>query len=291
MTLNMNYTQEELDRCYDQSVWDCDSVATIDSYEEASKQVRNTRSYSSYSYGETQRETVDVFAPDDADRSAVIVFIHGGAWRGLSKNSVSAYAPTFVDAGHVYVAVDFDNVPDTTISGMVDQCRRALIWVWRHAEEFGGDRDRIILAGHSSGGHLSTVLLGTDWSSYNVPDDLIKGGAVLSGMCDLDAPQRSARGKYMKLSEQQVHELSAIHYIERVSCPVVVAYGTKESPEFIRQSEDYARALRGHSRLSDLFALSDVTHFEVPNILLDPTADLTRSVLALVPSEEFRGAK
>ena len=106
----------------------------------------------------------------------------------------------------------------------------------------------------------------------------------MSGMCDLVAPQLSSRGRFMKLTPSEVHELSAINYIDRVTCPVIVAYGSKESPEFIRQSRTYAEALRQAGRLEREIEVPDTTHAQVPNVLLDPTAPLTRAALAQLAS-------
>lgn len=281
-TVFLDYTQEQLDAAYTQTVWAPNAKEVIDGYETGSAAVRRAHPPETFSYGDRPSETLDVFAPANADRLPVMVFIHGGAWRALSKLSVSAPAMTFVGNGAIYVAIDFDNLPINTLPGMADQCRRALLWVWRNAARFGGDPDRIHVAGHSSGGHLAAVMLTTDWAALGAPPTLLKGGMVLSGMCDLYPVLLSVRSSYVKVSGRERDDLSPIRAMDRVVCPVVVAWGEKESPEFKRQSIQFADALGASGHLAGRFLLEGRNHFEVPNLLNDPNSSLSKAALRLM---------
>src|SRR3954469_4170970 len=115
-------------------------------------------------YGEGAGERLDVF-PARRAGSPVLVYIHGGYWRALGKRDQSFVAPPFVDAGAMVVLPGYALCPAVSIDHIVLQLVRALGWVHRHAHEFGGDAQRIVVAGHSAGGHLATMLLACDWRS------------------------------------------------------------------------------------------------------------------------------
>src|SRR5437868_4397919 len=104
-------------------------------------------------YGDLPGETIDVFPAAEAN-APVLVFIHGGYWRSLDKSDVSFVAPTFVNAGATVVLPNYALCPAVGIETIALQMVAALAWVWRNAGGFNGDRERIVVAGHSAGGHL-----------------------------------------------------------------------------------------------------------------------------------------
>src|SRR5262245_32126406 len=197
-----------------------------------------------YAYGPTAIEALDVYTTRRAN-APINIFLHGGAWRGgLAKNS--AYpAELFVHAGAHYVVPDFINVLEANgnLMPMADQVRRAVAWVYRNAQSFGGDPNRIYLSGHSSGGHLAGVVLTTDWKAFNLPADTVKGGLCCSGMFDLKPVRLSARSNYVKFTDETEQALSPQRHLNNLNAPVIIAYGTLETPEFQRQSRDFAAAV------------------------------------------------
>jgi arylformamidase len=278
----MDYTQDELDDAYTQTKWAPNAKEVVDGYETTGAEVRRLLHPLTFSYGAKPSETLDVFAPAGARNLPIQVFIHGGAWRALTKESASGPAPTFVGNKSIFIALNFDNIPENTLPGMVDQCRRALVWIARNAAQFGGNPDRLYLSGHSSGGHLATVMLTTEWEKFGLPRTILKGGLVMSGMCDLRPVMMSVRSSYVKITDVERDELSAITRMERVNCPVIVAWGSRESPEFKRQSLLFADGLRKQGRLAGTYYLEGRTHFEVPNALNTAESVLSQATLGLM---------
>ena len=123
----------------------------------------------------------------------MLVYIHGGYWRALDKRDASFVAPPFVAAGALVVVPNYALCPAASIDEIVRQQRAALAWVWRHAAAHGGDPERIVVAGHSAGGHLAATMLATDWPGVDpgLPADLVKGALSLSGVFELE-PLRHA---------------------------------------------------------------------------------------------------
>ncbi|CAD5264639.1 Esterase [Bosea sp. 62] len=246
----LDYTQDALDKAYDQRVWAPNAQEVIARYASDSAAVRQKYPPKTERYGESEAETLDIFAPAGAKDLPVMVFIHGGAWRALGREDASAPATSFVENGCLYVALNFANIPAVRLPEMAAQCRRALLWVHRNIARLGGDPQRIFVSGHSSGGHLCGVMLTSDWSALGGPRDLIKGGVAMSGMYELYPVMLSARSSYVDISTDELAALSAMRHLDRIACNVIVAFGDKESPEFQRQSNEFATALAGMGRLT-----------------------------------------
>jgi arylformamidase len=278
----LGYTQEALDKAYDQRNWAPNSQEVIARYATDSAAVRRKYPPKQAQYGKTEADTLDVFAPPNAKGLPVMVFIHGGAWRALGKDDASAAAPTFIENGCLYVALNFSNIPAVRLPDMATQCRTALLWLHANVEKFGGDPSRVFVSGHSSGGHLCGVMLTTDWSALGAPADLIKGGVAMSGMYELYPVLMSARSAYVKVSPAELAALSAMRHLDRLTCSVIVVNGDRESPEFQRQSAEFSTALAGMGRLAVRFVLAGKNHFEVPEELNSADTDLSKAVLKMM---------
>ena len=277
----LNYSQEELDRAYDQRVWAQNAEEAIARFAQSSSEVRIGRRCMDFRYGDAADETLYVF-PTAAPKAPMHIHLHGGAWRSLSKDDACFPAPSFVDAGIHFVVPNFTNLPENRLPGMVEQVRRAIGWVHTYAAQFDGDPDSIYLSGHSSGAHLAAVMLTTEWSAHKLPPDLIKGGLCVSGMYDLEPVLLSARREYLKLNAEECDALSPLKHIDRIRCPVSVAVGSRESPEFIRQARDFASALVSSGRHAGLIVEPDLDHFEIAQELACRESVITRAALAQV---------
>lgn len=278
----LNYDQQALDDAYDQAKWAPNAKDVIARYSTDSAAVRKKYPPKTERFGPTEVETLDIFAPQGAKDLPVMVFVHGGAWRILTKDDASAPAPTFVENGCIYVALNFATIPAVRLPDMAQQCRAALVWLSKNIARFGGDPNRIFISGHSSGGHLCGVLATTDWTKHGGPTNLLKGSIAMSGMYDLYPVMLSQRSSYVKLSPEEVGALSPMRHLSQVTFPVIVVYGDKETPEFQRQSRDFSTALAGMGRLSSTLVLSGKNHFEVPEELNTAGTDLSKAVLKLM---------
>ena len=278
----LDLDQKALDDAYDQSVYAPNLQQVIGRYATNSEAVRaRLGAPQRRSYGTSAVEALDIFPTTDPN-APVHVFIHGGAWRtGLAKNYCFPAEP-FVRAGAHYVAPDFVDVTGTggDLMPMAEQVRRAVAWVYQNARSFGGDPERIYLSGHSSGAHLAGVALVTDWSAFGVPASVVKGALLCSGMYDLKPVRLSARSSYVKFTDAVEDALSTQRHLARINCPVILAYGTKETPEFQRQTRDFAAALKAAAKPVQLLVADGYNHFEIIETLANPYGLLGRAALA-----------
>jgi arylformamidase len=276
----LDYTQAELDRQYDQRAWAANAVAVINGYAADSEAVRGRLGApEEYAYGEGRDEILDLFRTH-RPRAPLHVFIHGGAWRMLSRHDSAFAAETFVRAGAHFVALDFASLPHVSLDWMVAQVRSAVAWLYRNGAELDADPDRIFISGHSSGAHLAATVITTDWKeAFGLPQDVVKGALCISGIYDLEPVRRSARNDYVQLDERMVEDLSPARHAGYIACPVVVGFGAHESDEFRRQAREFAAMINRQRGHADLIEGEGLNHFEIINTLASPTGLLGRIAL------------
>lgn len=278
----LDMDQAELDAAYDQIKYAPNLPQIIKRYSINSEATRSRLGEPRrFAYGPTAIERVDVYATKRPN-APINVFIHGGAWRAGFAKDYAFLAELFVYAGAHFVVPDFVWVQDAggSLMPMADQVRRAVAWVHRNAQSFGGDPNRIYVSGHSSGGHLAGVVLTTDWrKEFNLPPDTVKGGLCCSGLFDLKAVRLSARRAYVKFTDEIEKALSSQRHINKLNVPVIVAYGTLETPEFQRQSRDFAAAVKAADKPVQLLVAEGYNHFEIIETLASPYGLLGRAVL------------
>jgi arylformamidase len=142
---------------------------------------------------------------------------------------------------------------------------------------------QLYVGGQSSGGHLAAVALTTDWPrDFGLPADIIKGGMCISGMYDLTPVRRSARSNYVEFDDATVTALSPRRHLDRLHAPLVVAYGTCETPEFQRQNREFAAAVKAVGKPVQLLVGENYNHFELPETLGNPYGLLGRAALDLM---------
>jgi arylformamidase len=281
----LNYDQIELDAAYENSVYEPNIGQIVRRLASQSEAVRSRIGEPQrVAYGTTEIEKLDIYRAKRA-RAPVFVFIHGGTWRTGSAKSSGFPAELFLDRGAHYVALDFINVLEAggDLRVMAEQVRRGIAWVYRNAESFGGDQSRLYIGGHSSGGHLCGVALLTDWKNdFGLPETIIKGALCMSGMYDMKAVRLSKRGLYVKFTDDIEQAMSPQRQLDRLRAPVVVTYGTYETPEFQRQSRDFAAAAKAAGKAVDLIVAEGYDHFDTMESLGNPYGPNGRAALALM---------
>ena len=143
------------------------------------------------------------------------------------------------------VAVALTNyglAPQTSIEDIVRQQLKALAWLYHNAERLRFNPDRIVVAGHSAGGHLTAMMMAALWQQFDstLPSGLVKAGLAISGLFDL-RPLVSAPfvNVDLKLDLKRARALSPIEMPSATSAPLITAVGALESSEFKRQSTEF----------------------------------------------------
>jgi arylformamidase len=280
----LDMDQQELDDAYDQNVYapNRDQLAKRRLANSALARLR-IGAPERFAYGPTPIEGFDLYKSKAANVPTVI-FIHGGAWRMGAAAEFTVLAEPFVKAGAHFAALDFTNVDDAggDLFPMVEQVRRAVGFIYRNAETFGVDRNRLYLVSHSSGSHLAGCVVTHDWEKEGLPCGILKGATLSSGMYDLAPVRLSKRSKYVKFTDAMEQSLSAMRHLDKLNTPLVLTYGTYETPEFQRQSRDFAAAVKSAGKPVELIVAEGYNHFEMLETLANPYGILGRAVLGQI---------
>jgi arylformamidase len=277
------YSIEELDRQYNARAAVPDSADILARYGTLSAQVRADYPCDcNVPYGPHLDETVDVFPARQPD-SPVFVFIHGGYWRALSKDDSAFMVPAFVPAGAAVVTVNYALAPQVSLADIVAQCRRAVAWVYRNIQRYGGDPNRIHVSGHSAGGQLTGMVLADGWQElHGVTQPLVKSASAVSGLFDLRPLVHTYINEWLSLDLPAARQASPLFAVPAAPCPLLVSWGSLETPEFQRQAQLYAQAWRAGQGQALEMALPGTNHFTAPLELARRDSPLTQAILRMM---------
>ena len=233
-------------------------------------------------YGPDPSETLDVFT-SPRPNAPVLVFIHGGWWRSLDKRDHSFIAPAFTRAGAMVVVPNYALCPVVSIEEITMQMVRALVWVYRHAARYGGDPQRIVVAGHSAGGHLAAMLLSCRWQDVmpDLPTQLVRSALSISGLFDLEPLRRTPFLQAdLRLTPASTARLSPVRFAPPQG-RLMAMVGADESDEFLRQNQ-LIRTAWGADAVPVCEAIAGAHHLNILHALADPGARLHTLALQLL---------
>ncbi len=256
-------TQAQIDAQYDVEKSVADFMVYARHYTDQSRLARHRlRCELDMHYGPTRDETLDIFPA--ADRHApVFVFIHGGYWRMLSSKDFSCVALGLHDLGITTVVVNYALCPKVSIDEITRQARAAVAWVLRRIEKHGGDPERVVLGGHSAGGHLTAMCLQTDWAGdYGLPADPLAAAVMVSGLFDLRPLRYSGMQPQLQLDDGVIQRNSPLFHVRPCRTPALISWGANEPDEFRRQSDTYLDAWAGAGNRAKRMPQEGRNHFD-----------------------------
>jgi len=194
-------------------------------------------------YGSSETQTLDLFLPTNRSKNKLHVYIHGGYWQELSKNESSFAATTFQEAGSHFAALNYTLAPDATLTQIVDEVSRAILWLYNNADKYGYDKNEIYLSGSSAGAHLALLMTLIDWQKVDSQfSDInpVAGVCAVSGIYDLAPLLNTYINDPLRLTTDEVITLSPLKLVSSQipSCPIIIAYGDNETSEFKRHSDE-----------------------------------------------------
>jgi arylformamidase len=228
------------------------------------------------SYGDTPRQYIDLFRPEADEAAPLAMFIHGGWWRSLDPSLFSQVARGPNGYGIVVAVVGYDLCPNVTIAGIIEQMQRACAFLW---QRFGR---RIMVYGHSAGGHLSGAMVATDWPSLypKAPADLVPAGYSISGVFDLAPLISTSLNQDLRLDAAEARKVSPAFWPLDPGRVFDAVVGGLESSEFKRQSRLIAQAWQGVAQ-TRYEEIAGTNHFTVIDALADPHSAMAARVAAL----------
>ena len=277
------YEQDALDCQYNSRGTVPDVNVFLNAYSASTQAAKASLAwYQDLRYGAGADDCLDIY-PAARPHAPVLVFLHGGDWRSLSKDDSGFAAPAFVAAGFTFVALDFSLVPRVNLLDMGAQVRRALVWVWHNIATLGGDAGQLHIAGHSSGANLVGQLLMTDWAgTFGLPSDLIKSAFFASGLGDLEPVRLSFRNANLQLTPEVVRQVSLLRQKPSVRCPLMVVVGANETDDYRLQSREVADFWKALGNEVQLHELKGRHHFDAVLEWADPASAVFKAHAALM---------
>jgi arylformamidase len=273
-------TQEDLDAQYDLRTLFPEAASLYEAFceRESGKARGDLAHHLNVPFGPTLAEHVDLYPAGEG--APVLVYVHGGFWALRTAREFGFVARGPASRGVATVVTNYALCPAVTIDEIVRQTRAAIAWAYRNARSFGGDPERLHVAGHSAGGHLVAMLLATDWpGDYSLPADVIKGATAISGLFDLAPFPYTFLQPKVQLTWAQVRRNSPILHVPDESPPLLVAYGEDETDEFKRQSEDFLAAWKEKGLSGERLVLPGKNHYDVIDGFLDAGSPLLTGIL------------
>ena len=229
------------------------------------------------SYGDTPRQFIDLFLPENGVKAPLAMYIHGGYWRAFDPGSSSHMARGLNGRGIAVAVMGYDLCPIVTIPDIIEQTRRACIFLWRR---FGR---RILVYGHSAGGHLAAAMVATDWRTLypKAPGDLAPAGYAISGLFDLTPLLGLDMNQDLRLDAETARGVSPLFWPVPPGRALDAAVGDLETNEFKRQSQTVVQVWQ-HAGAETRYAEFPGNHYTVIDALADPGSAMVTRVAELV---------
>ncbi|MCH1924208.1 alpha/beta hydrolase [Shewanella sp. C32] len=267
-TLYRDFTSAaEIDKQYDVEATVADFGEYVEFFIKNSEYARNNLTCTlDIRYGPTTDETLDIFYPKNASSAELapaVFFIHGGYWKATTSKEWSYVARALADLGIVTAVENYSLCPKVPVSEIVRQHRAAYSYFWRNAESLGVDRNKIMIVGHSVGGHGVAQLLSSNWQhEYDMPATPYVAAIAVSGLFDVRPIPHTTANPILKITPEEAISLTPVLTPDHGKVPLLVTVGTEETTEFLRQTKDFADACK-QSEWQVSSAILERNHFNI----------------------------
>lgn len=266
-----NYTAAALNREYLPRQTVPETPEILVRWRETGQAYQESTRAAELSYGDSPRQSIDLYLPETGSNWPLHLYIHGGYWQALDKRDNGHLCEAPRQAGIAIAAVNYDLCPDVSLTEIVAQIRNAVAVLHAEGPVHGCDMNRFTVSGHSAGGHLAAIVAATDWQAFDasLPSDLVKGVVMISGLFELEPLRKTALNRALRLTDAEVEGLSPVDWAPRCSGPLVAIVGGDESDEFKRQSQNLGAVWRAAGANLRVVEADGCNHFTVVEALND----------------------
>jgi acetyl esterase/lipase len=196
-------------------------------------------------YGADPRQTLDIYVPDGLAKPApVILFFYGGSWSSGGKDIYRAFGQAFASKGIVTIVADYRLYPQVRYPAFVEDGAQAFRFVHEIVAKYGGDANRIFLAGHSAGAYIAVLLA----SDLHYLKDAHADPAWVRGVIGIAGPYDFLPLHDPKLIDTfggaNVRATQPIDYIDGKRAPMLLAHGTADTTVGVGNARRMAKRLK-----------------------------------------------
>ena len=275
------YSPQELERQYNvrDSRADYETKIVPDWINRSAITRTNLKSAIDISYGKSEKQKLDFFSSADIN-SPTVIFFHGGYWQRGDKSVYSFLANSFVKNNINFLAVGYDLCPKISITQIVSQAQEAIVWIWQNANKLEINKDKFIVSGHSAGGHITGMMMGTEWNkiSSDLPNNLILAGIPISALNLLEPIRHTTLNDALKMDKEEAKSQSPIYLPPKTNAQQLIVYGANETDEFHRQSNIYYEKFKSQERKIERFIVPDADHFDEMNDLSNESSEFFKKM-------------
>lgn len=202
-------------------------------------------------YGDLPRQKLDIYRPAtlQADTAPVVVFFYGGGWESGRRQDYKFVAEALTSKGMVVVIPDYRVYPEVVFPEFMHDAAHAVKWAKQHVSAYGGDPERLFVAGHSAGAHIAAMMTLNDeyLQGVQLSPAALRGMIGLAGPYDF-LPLKSQRLKAIFGPEDAWPVSQPIHFVKGGNPPMLLLVGEDDGTVWPRNSyrlADRIRAMHG----------------------------------------------
>lgn len=239
--------------------------------------------YTSGAAEDAEKHRLDIYRPRGAERRPVLFFLHGGAWVRGDRKQYPFLGNYFAKAGYVVVIPSYRLAPKHPHPAQIEDAAAAFAWTVRHIAAHGGDPARIVIAGHSAGGHLAALLAANGrWlRAHGVDASAIRAVISLSGVPDVTG---EAGARVFGNDAEARRDASPLFHVRAGLPPFLVAYCQWDYLTLPQQARRLHEALATAGVRSRLEYIEGENHISEMTNLARPGSRAAAAIL------EFLGA-
>jgi acetyl esterase/lipase len=228
-------------------------------------------------YGAGARNKLNIWVPTatkKTDRLPVLVFLYGGGWYSGARDDYGFAGRAFAKRGFVVVIPDYRIVPDGHWPDFLHDSAAAVAWTDAHIGNYGGDPDRIALAGHSAGAYNAVMLaLDPQWLRAAGSDtSVIRGVAALAGPYDFAPFEKGGRADVAMGDIRPIERTQPISFVRADAPPLWLGHGTADTVVRVRNSQRLAAAMHKVGGSATLREYDGLSHNDLVMALTKPLA-------------------
>jgi arylformamidase len=222
-------------------------------------------------YGPRPRNRIDYFSA--GRMTPVLVFIHGGFWQMRSKDDFAFLAESFLASGISVAMVGYSLGPEASMDEIVADAHAAIRYLATELPKLGGDPERVVVSGWSSGGHLATMVL---------DEPSLRGGVSISGIYELEPLLKSYVNDKLQMDLAMARRNSPILLLPKSSKQLDLFAGSAELSEMRRQTADYASARRAAGLPTQYAEIPDGNHYTVLDNMMSTDGTIHQAIMTML---------